>query len=290
MRDLGQIQRWMQSVIMHPDGVAEGMADDKARHHIDVSPEEAERVVTRSRSLSALARLAIYSNAYHARLVECLREEFPILARALGEETFDAFAIGYLQRYPSQSYTLIQLGARFPSFLAETAPPGEEDAAWAGFLVDLATLEWTFSEVFDGPGVEGLPLLDVQRCLDLPPERLPEIHLVPVECLRLLALRYPVHRYYAAARADEEPPLPEPADTYLAVTRRNFVVRHIPLSRTGFVLLQALCAGQSLGEACATTARTGQTDMEQLAVELRGWFQQWAAEGFFREVVLPKAG
>ena len=30
-RELGQIQRWMQAVIMHPVGVAEGIASAEAR-------------------------------------------------------------------------------------------------------------------------------------------------------------------------------------------------------------------------------------------------------------------
>src|SRR5258707_9350668 len=157
--DLGQIQRWMQATIMNPVGVAEGIASPEARSHINVGPDEAEAVVTRSRALSALERLAIYSYAYYARLLECLREEFPVLKHALGEEVFDAFAVGYLEKYPSRSYTLFQLGVNFPRFLAETRPDREADegvaAEWPDFLIDLATLERTFSEVFDGPGVEG---------------------------------------------------------------------------------------------------------------------------------------
>src|SRR5260370_120642 len=122
--DLGQIQRWMQAAIMHPVGVAEGIASAEARGYIDVGPDEAETVVTRSRALSALERLTIYGYAYYARLLECLREEYPVLKHALGEEVFDAFAVGYLQQYPSRSYTLFQLGAHFPRYLAETRPDG----------------------------------------------------------------------------------------------------------------------------------------------------------------------
>jgi hypothetical protein len=102
------------------------------------------RVSGRSRS-----RLAIF---------QC--EEFPVLKHALGAEVFDAFAVGYLERYPSRSYTLFQLGANFPRFLAETRPEagkGEGEALpvnWPDFLIDLATLELTFNEVFDGLGVE----------------------------------------------------------------------------------------------------------------------------------------
>ena len=92
MSDLKALQCWMQGVIIHPDGP---LSDEG----------EVERLLTNSRQLTAAERLAIYHNAYHVRLLECLREEFPILSLALGDETFDAFAYGYLRTYPSRSYT-----------------------------------------------------------------------------------------------------------------------------------------------------------------------------------------
>src|SRR5260370_19297985 len=138
-RGLHTIQRWMQAVIMHPVGVAEGIASADARAHIDVGPEEAETVVTRSSALSALDRLAIYSYAYYARLLECIREEFPVLKHALGEEVFDAFAVGYLQQYPSRSYTLFQLGTNFPRYLAEPPPAATERTGLPGDWPDYRT-------------------------------------------------------------------------------------------------------------------------------------------------------
>ena len=169
------LQRWMQAVIMHPEGVEAGMNSPAARDEIDAAPDEAEQVVTRSRALTAVERLAIYGSAYYGRLLECLREEFPATAHALGEETFDAFAAAYLQNYPSRSYTLTQLGKNFPSFLVETRPerePGEPEVSWPEFLADLARFEWTFSEVFDGPGVEGKDVVDAAafRAIDCSPE------------------------------------------------------------------------------------------------------------------------
>ena len=218
-RDLGQTQRWMQAVLMHPVGVAEGIASAEARRHIDVGPDEAETVVTRSRALTALERLGIYGYAYYARLLECLREEFPVLRHALTQEVFDAFAVGYLQAYPSRSYTLLQLGANFPRYLAETRPEegvGEGlPADWPDFLIDLATLELTFNQVFDGPGVEDKRLLDAEQLRAIPAERFQDSRLVGVSCLCLLPLRYPVHRYFTAVRRHEDPVPPQSADTYL---------------------------------------------------------------------------
>jgi Putative DNA-binding domain len=287
-RDLGHIQRWMQAVLMHPVGIAEGIASAKARQHIDVGPAEAEKVVTRSRALTALERLGIYGYAYYARLLECLREEFPVLMHALTQEVFDAFAVGYLQVYPSRSYTLLQLGANFPRYLAETRP--EEGggvglpADWPDFLIDLATLELTFNEVFDGPGVEGERLLDADQLRDIPAERLAEARLVGVSCLRLLPLRYPVHRYFTAVRRHEDPVPYAAAETYLAVTRRRYVVRHYELSPPAYQLLRGLLAGESVGEAIGRAAEAAGPNLDRLAGNLRTWFHDWAAEGFFRAV------
>jgi hypothetical protein len=285
--DLRQIQRWMQATIMHPDGVAEGIASAAARKHIDVGPDEAETIVTPSRALTALERLAIYSYAYSARLLECLHEEFPVLKHALGEEIFDAFAIEYLQHYPSRSYTLFQLGSNLPRFLAETRPDREEHRSapsWPDFLIDLATLELTFNEVFDGPGMEGERSLDAERLRGLSAERLLEARLVGGPCLRLLALRYPVHHYFTAVRRHEESELPASAETYLAVTRRDYVVRHYELSQPAYQLLTALLTGESVGQAISQAATAAGPHLDQLPDQLWTWFHDWAAEGFFRAV------
>jgi hypothetical protein len=290
--DLGQIQRWMQAAIMHPVGVAQGIASAEARGHIDVGPDEAETVVTRSRALTALERLAIYGSAYYARLLDCLREEFPVLRHALGDEVFDAFAAGYLQQYPSRSYTLFQLGVNFPRYLAETRPDREaeegETADWPDFLIDLATLELTFNEVFDGPGVEGEPLLDADQLRVIAPERLLGARLVGVPCLRLLALRYPVHTFCTAVRRDEAPDPPEPVETWLAVTRQRYVVRHYELSRPAYQLLHALLAGEVLSEAIGRAVEAAGPDLDRLPDNLWAWFHDWAAEGFFRAVELEE--
>jgi hypothetical protein len=284
MHDLGQIQRWMQAVLMHPAGAQEGVASASARQEIDVPPEGVERVVTRSRSLSALERLAIYNRAYYARLLDCLRESYPVLFHALGEDAFGAFAIDYLQKYPSRSYTLNDLGAKFPRYLRESRPTGEPCPSWPDFIIDLATLEWTYNEVFDGPGVEGQRLLRPERLRTIAADRWPEARLVPVPCLRLLTLRYPAQTYYAAVRRKKEADPPGPAETLLAVTRRRYALRRYELTRPQYVLLHSLLEGQSVGEAIQRSADAADGDEERFAAELRGWFRDWTAEGFFRTV------
>ncbi len=285
---LDKVQRWMQAAVMHPDGVAEGMKSPQAREAIDAG--SADDVVTRSKTLTAEQRLSIYGNAYYARLLECLREEYPATAHALGEETFDSFAAAYLQNYPSHSYTLCRLGAEFSRFLKETRPPreeGEPAISWPEFLADLAAFEWAFSEVFDGPGVEGKEILDEAKIRAVSPEHWPESRMVPVPCLRLLAFRFPVQTYHAEVRDEKTPSLPAPAETLLALTRRSYVVCHSVLSAPEYRLLNALIAGRTVGEAVAEIAPASETQVEGLAANLHTWFRSWAALGFFQAVELP---
>ncbi|MDX1565824.1 MAG: DNA-binding domain-containing protein, partial [Phycisphaeraceae bacterium] len=180
---LNTVQRWFQSVITHPEGVAGGVRDPEARDAIEAASEDLEQVITRSGKLDAAGRLAVYANAYYARLLECLAESFPVLSRALGEEAFEGFAFGYLQEHPSRSYTLDHLADRFADYLDRNRPGPDADPAmaeWAAFLVDLARLEWAIEKVFDGPGVESQRLLAPEDLAAVRPEQWAEARLIPV--------------------------------------------------------------------------------------------------------------
>jgi hypothetical protein len=281
----------MQAVIMHPDGVDAGLASDAARQHLDVAPGDVEQVITRSQGQTSVERLSIYANAYYARLLECLGEEFPVLRQTLGDETFNGFAFDYLQRYPSQSYTLGKLGESFACYLAETRPAEADDgdvpANWPEFLIDLATLEWTFSQVFDGLGVEHETLLTGEQLQAIDAEQWPAARLEVVPCLKLLATRFPVNAYYTAMRRGESESIPGPEPSWFAITRRDFVVRRHELNERQFELLTALAAGETIGAAIEQAAAVPGSNVEQFAVELGDWFREWAAGDFFRRVVVP---
>lgn len=291
VRQLAQIQRWLQAVITHPDGVEAGLDSDEARGAIGVSPEQVEDVVDPSTRRTSIERLEVYANAYYARLLECLRDEFPALLHAVGEEVFDGLAFGYLQSYPSRSYTLSELSRRFVQYLEETRPNDEDDvdrsASWPDFMIDLARLERCYSEVFDGPGAERLKLLGADELREVSPEAWVRARLVVVPCLRLLSLRYPVHEYATAVREKQEPDLPDPEPTWLVVSRINYVVRRWTLTRVQFELLAALVAGETVGaaiEKAATLAVDSGGSLDSLAGNLHDWFAEWSSAGFFRAI------
>lgn len=292
-RSLDRIQKWMQAVITHPHGVAAGIESHDAQSEIEVTPEAIESVITRSKALGSIERLEVYGSAYYARLLECLREEFSAVAHAVEEETFDSFSFEYLQKYPSTSYTLGHLGEHFPQFLRETRPERDADAGedpdWADFLIDLATLERLYSDVFDGPGIENERPLTAEDFARIPPEVWPEVKLVVAPCFRLIQLQFPVHEYITALRENREPEMPAPDRTWLAVTRRNFVVRRNPVTPVQYALLEALASGAQVGKAIESVAESQpDLDLEQFAGELRDWFHEWSAARLFSRLEVPR--
>lgn len=289
---LDRVQRWMQAVITHPDGVLCGADGKAAREMIDAGRGNLESVVTRSRALEASDRLAIYANAYYARLIECIGDVFPVLKRVLGEEVFDGFAFDYLQTYPSRRYTLNDLGDQFVDFLRETRPdPDKEkdEADWADLLIDLATLEWTIYEVFDGPGIEQDKVLEAGDVEGVDPSAWLEMRLQTPPCLRLLVLAYPVNPFYTAVRSTEdelEVPFPDSVTTYVAISRRDYIVRRYDLTRSQYELLKALQVGESIGQALeACTNVMPEEELDQLVVDVQTWFENWTAERCFFQAI-----
>lgn len=292
--ELSVIQQWFQAVITHPEGVHEGVI--AAGSVLPLAPPDLERIVTRSARLGAADRLAVYANAYQARLIECLGEVFPLVRRVVGESGFGDFAVDYLQDFPPRRYTLNGLGSHFAHYLERVRPEREaEDAPdWADFIIDLARFEWELFEVFDGPGVEGRPPLEFATLAELGPEQWNEVRLQPAPCLRLLKFRFPLNEFFSTARGkpdEEELGVPEPQDSYVALTRREFVVRRHALSAAEHRLLSALVGGGGLGAALAESEAhaPGQTESE-LTEAVQGWFVRWSREQFFTGFQLGMPG
>jgi hypothetical protein len=292
---LEQVQRWMQSVLMHRGGVAEGVDAAESRQHIDITLEQLPNIIRPSESLSSADRLEIYVNAYHARLLECLDEEFSVTRWTMGDELFGAVAFGYLQSYPSRSYTLNQLGARFPQYLSETrlhaaGAPAGVGPSWPEFVIELATLERSLYEVYDGPGTEQAGPLDANRLADLPADAWGDLRLIAAPCLRLHRFAHAVSAYWGAQKNGEEPVVDGPQPTWLAINRREFVVERHELSPVQFALLEALLEGRPLAGAIeAATALPG-AEAESIEAQLGPWFSSWMAAGFFADCALPSGG
>jgi hypothetical protein len=273
---LGGLQRWMQSVIVHPGSIEDALASPEAA--VLVPPAGVGEVLLPSATLAAGERIGIYHEMYLLRMTEALDSDYPALAHFLGPERFTALVRGYLAAHPSRSYTLNVLGRSLADWLA-AAP----DLARRGFCRDLARLEWAVTEAFDAPE---LPRLAAQALEAVPPEAWDVARLVPSAALRLLELRWNANEWLDSAKDDRHHhPKPRRRDGWIAVFRQGYSVYRRELSRAAFRLLQDLVSGRSVGEALkAALDRRGTPGPEALT----RWFRDWASDGLFSGLEIGK--
>ena len=234
-----------------------------------------------SQRLSAEERLRVYQSAYLVRLGECLRSEFPAVVAAVGDDTFNEFAVAYVERCPPASYTLGELGRRFPEFLAELRPPKTDGGPDFGdFLVDLARYERMIAEAFDaeGPETDSLsPELRLQ-VTDAATFAAGRIEFYP--CVRLLRSDFPVHEYRSAVRREETPPLPESSAVHLLISRQQFIVRRWEIAEWQFEVLRELQTGQSIVTALSAA---GEHHGEAMSADvIQAAFREWTTRGVIK--------
>ena len=68
--------------------------------------------------LSSFERVEIYNRCYWFRILDCFYDDYPGLLAILGNRKFLKLATAYLERYPSESFTLRNLGSRPRTFPA----------------------------------------------------------------------------------------------------------------------------------------------------------------------------
>jgi hypothetical protein len=258
---LAQMQSWMQSALIRPDGRTTTAAP--------------EHLVNESSRLTAARHLSIYRLSYIARLRECMKNQFSALAYALGEELFQMFADQYLDAHPSGSYTLNDLGRRFPDFLEETRPDaaGEEKESWIDFIIQLAQFEYTLSVIFDEDSDE-----ETRPATDSAPDE--RLKLAPA--LRLFQHRYPVCRYYLDVTRKKEPELPFEEESYSAVTRNDYRLSLLEIKPAQYYFLDVLAKGGSVAEAKEHFVGNYGFDAERLDNAWSRWRETFIAAGFFR--------
>lgn len=171
--------------------------------------EDARRVV--SGRLPSSERIAVYQRAYSSRLVECLRDDYPALAYAMGSQ-FEAACQEFIAKHAPPSPSLNFYGAGFAQFCVTRL--GHPDAFWS----ELARLEWAIVECVHA---EVTGSLDPGELGSLSERQWSQARLITNPASRILATTYPVHAYYRAFVEGENPARPELDSCTVVVSRQG---------------------------------------------------------------------
>ena len=269
------------------DAMQKTAADGASMHEV------ASRFIKPNDRLTSFERLEIYNKQYWFRVLDCFYDDYPGLRAILGERRFSRLARAYLERRPSISFTLRNLGSRLETFLRDepawTAPRTE-------LAFDMARFEWAQIEAFDSAS---RPILTPAELQSIQPSRL-KLRLQPYLCLLdlhyavddfLLAIKQSALRNTASnafesapkAQKDTKHPVPrrEKAPLYLAVHRFNNALYYKRLEPEAYRLLLELRGGATLTRACDRALKDVVNNGIDWPAKIRDWFATWSKLGWF---------
>lgn len=241
-------------------------------------------LLTAGPELSAHERFDVYRYGYRARLVECLLDDYPVVAGTLGEGAFELLCQGYVAEHPSRSPNLNAFGRHMASFIEKGAALGELEAH-RDFLAGLARLEWCITEMVHAPSS---PPFDFAALAKLPVEAWGGARLHRAQTVRVLSFAHPVNAYFQKRRTGGEAEIPGPFPTATAVYRKGWTIWRMDLTPAMTRVLTALLDAVPIGEALDRMGVDG-TDPAALAEAERSvmvWFREWVEAGFFCNVTL----
>jgi len=273
---LRALQEWFAGAVMHPAGVAASVRERGDLGGEAIGVADVERVVSASSRLSGFERIEIYHGAYRARLVECLADDYPALAYALGESSFESLCHAYIAAHPSRSPSLNAFGRHMSAFCRSRTD------RLSAFGADLAALEWALVEVIHTAPADRL---SEEALSKIPPSDWPRARFAPSDAVRVLEFGHAANAYFQAYNAGGGPDPPEPAWSATAVFREGPTIWRMDLSRAMHTLLHALFAGATIGAALDALASSGDLT-EKEAPLLMNWFRDWVRYGFFASIAV----
>lgn len=256
MRPLDEIQREFFSALQMPLRGKSRASTELApcdEGHSPVFLAKAEALMKPGSNLSSAERLELYHRQYWFRLLDSVAEDFPVLQKMAGDETFWKLIEAYLSALPSTSFTLRHLGGRMADFLAGWDGLDETRQRWFSAL---ARIEYAYMEIYEAAEWEPVPK---ERFLDA------ELALQP----HVILLELPVPADDCAEWEDFSPDDEQPV--YLAVWRgESGAHAQCRLDGIEFILLKRLQKQGTLESFFAEP-----TEREPTSEEISRWFSSW---------------
>lgn len=226
--------------------------------------------------------LQAYRHAYRARLVAALADNFTVLARALGDEAFDALGRAYVDARPSRHPSIRWFGHELADFMAEA----DDDLVPHASLVDIACMDWALRSAFDAAEA---PVLAPADLAALGPDDWAGLVLHLQPSVQRVALAHAVEPAWRALRewepesGDEQPELPEPVphEHVLLAWRQGLQTQWRSLEPLEASLLAGVAGGEPFALLCERAA-TALGDAEAAAPAVVGALQRWLADGLLR--------
>lgn len=268
MSELVNIQRWFTSILVKPGRLDEKIVMADRHYRLDHA-----KLVSASEKLSPPERIGIYARGYFYRLLECMIAEFPAVQALIGEALFETFVRAYLVNRPPSSPDLYDLGSGFPAFL-KALQSGRQleagsDPAMFDLPVEIAELERALAHASRCKGLE--QLTDTLPRNDAFAWAFGAARYKASPALHLLKQQFALTELVRKAHREEALPELEKRETYVAICRKNYLVRMLETEAWQWYFLQSLQLSGEYNAAVKATAAQCNIAVDVLMADLLLW-------------------
>jgi len=158
-----------------------------------------------SGGIPAATGIAIYRNAYAARLREALENDHPVLGRYLGDALWARMCDGYIAAHPSRVRSLRHFGESLPEYVANVEPFSASPQ-----LAELARLERRLLDCFDAADADRA---DWHSLLEMPGADWPGLRLRFHPSVQVLEHAWNSIEVWNAMKQDDVPPVAVPENS-----------------------------------------------------------------------------
>ena len=236
-----------------------------------------EDYVIGTEKFDSATRLGIYGNAYAARLVEVLQDNYPALHTLMGDERNEKMAYAYLKETPSQHYSVRYFGHKLANYLRN-----HKEYKDTPVFAEMADFEWALRNAFDSADETAVGIESLQA---IPPEHWGEMHFKLHPSVHRLDLKWNVAKLWQAIENNDEPIPPEENKYPIAwrIWREgqlNIFYKSLEVDEAW--ALDAIIDGNNFAEVCEGLCEwIDEIHTPQRAVEL---ISSWINDGLIIEV------
>lgn len=237
--------------------------------------------ISSTQFLSNIDRLAIYGNAYYARLIEVLMDDYEAIHGLLGDEQFDTLCRKYIDTYPSKYFTLRWFGQYMAEYINANEPYSQHE-----YLYEMAKFEWMFTDAFDAEDANVITDSEVSA---IPAESWPSLTVSLHPSVHWFEYHWNILPVWKAIKDNEEVPVLEEltGPETCVIWRQGLTTKYRTMEANERLLIQAAKNNMNFSEWCELLVQQGVTDHEVPAVAvgiLKSWLDLGMIVGLSTEV------
>jgi hypothetical protein len=247
------------------------------KRHLMLQDNDIVDHVVDSDRLASRDRLAIYGNAYYARLMEALEQDYETLHVLLGDEEFIRLCENYITSFPSKHPSLRWYGQHMADFLTDQQPYRDHP-----YLAELACFEWTFTLAFDAADA---PSATEATAAAVPPDRWPNLTFSLHPSVHWFGYHWNILPVWRAAKDDDV--MPEitrlESQEYCIVWRHQLTTQFRTLDADEVSMMKGIQARENFAQLCERLALQG-VDAGEVPMRAAGIMKTWLASGMVSQL------